>query len=290
MSLSCFQEKITVLLSFPRIVALLTLPILAACSPKPVVVEPPPVVPGYEAVEDDGVMIPAVNPKYLPAAYQRQQVAYNGPEAPGTIVVDTYARRLYLVQADGQATRYAIAVGRDGTSFRGNGYIGRKAKWPSWTPTANMIRTQPHLYAQYAGGLPGGISNPLGSRALYLYRGGRDTMFRIHGTIEPDSIGHATSAGCIRLFNQDVMELYERVSPGAKVKVRSMSESLALEGPMMDDAWGRIVPETPENITQKELDIQSIAAAEQAETQRLRACRRQGVSAADCPVLVVANP
>ena len=115
-------------------------------------------------------------------------------------MVDTYARRLYYVLGEGgTAMRYPIAVGREGLSFRGNGVIGRKAEWPSWQPTRNMIRTRPDLYAAYAGGLPGGLDNPLGARALYLYRGGRDTMFRIHGTIDPPSIGQATSpaaSGC----------------------------------------------------------------------------------------------
>jgi hypothetical protein len=122
-----------------------------------------------------------------------------------------------------------------------------------------MIRTQPETYAQYAGGLPGGLSNPLGARAMYLYRNGRDTYFRIHGTIQNASIGHATSAGCIRLFNQDAIDLYNRVTNGTRVKVRSLEESLALEGPFMDDAFGRAVPETPENIAEREADLARLA-------------------------------
>ena len=154
-----------------------------------------------------------------------------------------------------------------------------------------MIRTRRDLYAAYAGGLPGGLMNPLGARALYLHRGGRDTMFRIHGTSDAASVGHATSAGCIRLFNQDAIDLYSRVPHGARVKVRTESESLAVEGPQMTDAYGRIVPETPENLAKKEGELQKIArqeqkdraAAEKAETKRLAACQRRGIEAEDCP-------
>ena len=167
-----------------RIAALIALPILAACAPKPPVAVAPEVIPGYEAVEDGGFLIPAVHPKQFIGSPPRAEVAYNGDEAPGTIVVDPFARKLYLVMENGQAMRYSIAVGRVGLGFKGSAVISRKEKWPSWTPTANMIRTMPEFYAQYAGGLPGGLENPLGSRALYLYRGGRDTYFRIHGTID----------------------------------------------------------------------------------------------------------
>ncbi|WP_366926888.1 L,D-transpeptidase [Pseudogemmobacter hezensis] len=289
--------------SAPRFLSLLAISALAACAAPPAAEAPPAGVPGYEAVDDGKFHIPAVAPKYLIEDHRRADVEYTGKDAPGTIVVDVYARKLYHVQEDGRARRYAIAVGREGTSFRGNGYIARKAEWPSWTPTANMVRTRPDLYAAYAGGLPGGLENPLGSRALYLYRGGRDTMFRIHGTIDNGSVGLATSAGCIRLFNQDVLELYENVGTGTKVKVRTLAESLEIEGPYMDDAWGRAVPETPENIAKKAADLEAIAAAEaeaaaakekaeekariaaeKADAKRLRQCKRQGVAAEDCPV------
>ncbi|MGL5008263.1 MAG: L,D-transpeptidase, partial [Paracoccaceae bacterium] len=151
-----------------------------------------------------------------------------------------------------------------GLAFRGGGTIRRKEEWPAWTPTANMIRTFPETYAEYRGGLPGGLENPLGARALYLYRGGRDTYFRIHGTVQNASIGHATSAGCIRLFNQDAIDLYNRVDLGTQVTVRSLEDSIALEGPFMDDAFGRAVPETPENIAKKEADLARIAEEEAA--------------------------
>lgn len=276
--------------AFARVLAILALPLLAACAGSPTSKEPP-VVPGYEGIQDGEFFIEPVAPKYLYEGNRREEVAYTGDEAPGTIVVDTYARKLYLVGEGGTATRYPIAVGREGLSFRGTGVIGRKAEWPSWTPTANMVRTRPDLYAAYAGGLPGGLMNPLGARALYLYRGGRDTMFRIHGTSDSASIGYATSAGCIRLFNQDIIDLYNKVPNGARVKVRTEMESLAQEGPQMSDAYGRLVPETPENIAKKEKDLAAIAkqeakdkaAAEKAETKRLAACERRGIEPEDCP-------
>lgn len=245
--------------------ALAMLSVLAACSPpKKVEEKPPQPLPGYEAIEDEGRLIPAVDPRLMQDGYNKMEVAYNGKEAPGTIVVDTFARKLYLVEEGGMATRYGIAVGRQGLSFKGTGIVGRKEKWPSWTPTANMVRTRPDLYQQYAGGMAGGLDNPLGARALYLYRNGKDSYFRIHGTVDNNSIGHATSAGCIRLFNQDVMELYERVKMGAKIKVRTLDESLELEGPYMDDAFGRAVPDTPENQEKKVKDAAALAAAEAA--------------------------
>ncbi|MGL4311422.1 MAG: L,D-transpeptidase [Paracoccaceae bacterium] len=202
----------------------------------------PEVVARYQEVYDGGYVIPAVNPGYLTRRNARTEVSYNGPDAPGTIVVDPYARVLYLVGPGGSATRYGIAVGREGKGFAGDAVISRKAEWPSWQPTQNMIRTEPEKYAQYAAGLPGGLENPLGARALYLYRGGRDTYYRIHGTIEPSSIGRATSAGCIRLFNQDAIDLFNRIPTGTQVHVRNYSESLALEGMWTDDANGLLVP------------------------------------------------
>jgi hypothetical protein len=249
------------------------------------------VVPGYEGIQDGEFFIQPVPEKCLYDGNRREQVAYAGSEAPGTIVVDIYSRKLYLVEEGGTAMRYPIAVGREGLSFKGTGVIGRKAEWPSWQPTANMVRTRPDLYAAYAAGLPGGLMNPLGARALYLYRGGRDSMFRIHGTADAASIGHATSAGCIRLFNQDIIDLYNRVPTGTRVKVRTEAESLAIEGPQMSDAYGRVVPATPENIAKKERDLVAIArqaekdkaAAEKAEAKRLAACERRGIEPDDCP-------
>lgn len=149
---------------------------------------------------------------------RRQRVRYDGNEKPGTIVVDRSARFLYFVEADGWATRYGVGVGREGRTLSGRARIGRKAEWPSWTPTANMMKREPRL-RQYASGVPGGPNNPLGARALYLYRGGRDTMYRLHGTNEPWSIGQAVSSGCIRLMNEDIVHLYDRTPVGTTVLV-----------------------------------------------------------------------
>ena len=154
----------------------------------------------------------------LDPRYRRRRVKYEGSETAGTIVVNTSERFLYSVEEDGWATRYGVGVGQEGLSLKGSATIGRKAEWPSWTPTANMIRRKPHL-VQYAGGVPGGLNNPLGARALYLYRGDHDTMFRLHGTNEPWTIGTAVSSGCIRLTNDDVVHLYERTPVGTAVLV-----------------------------------------------------------------------
>ncbi len=145
----------------------------------------------------------------LDPRFRQQRVPYDGSETPGTIVVNTSERFLYVVEEGGWATRYGVAVGEEGLSFKGSATVGRKAEWPSWTPTANMMRRKPRLL-QYAGGVPGGPNNPLGARALYLYQGARDTMFRIHGTNEPWLIGTAVSNGCIRLTNEDIVDLYDR--------------------------------------------------------------------------------
>ncbi len=157
-------------------------------------------------------------PTVVDPRYRRQRVRYDGTEAPGAIVVNTTDKFLYFVEEDGWATRYGVGVGQEGLSLKGQATIGRKAVWPSWTPTANMMRRKPHL-VQYAGGVSGGPDNPLGARALYLYRGGTDTMFRLHGTNEPWSIGQALSSGCVRLLNEDIAHLYDRTSVGATVLV-----------------------------------------------------------------------
>lgn len=154
----------------------------------------------------------------LAAQYRPQRVHFHGYPV-GTLVVDPRRRFLYLVEAPGRARRYGVGVGRAGLAFRGVATVERKAKWPRWTPTRNMIRREPHKYARFAGGVPGGPRNPLGARALYLYRNGRDTMYRIHGTTEPRSIGRAVSNGCIRMLNSHVIDLYRRVPNGTPVVV-----------------------------------------------------------------------
>ena len=179
----------------------------------------------YGPVQDGERLIPAVPPQYLSERNRRQVVDYWTTEKPGTIVVDSPAKFLYLVLGDDRAIRYGIAVGEEGRGFSGVGTIPVKREWPSWTPTQNMIRENPELYGPVSDGLEGGLDNPLGARALYLYRGGRDTYFRIHGTNAPWSIGDATSAGCIRLYNQDILDLYERVDRGTRVVVLSPAQS-----------------------------------------------------------------
>lgn len=136
-------------------------------------------------------------------------------ERPGTITVDTQNRYLYLSLEDGRALRYDVGVGREGFEWSGTARIGRKAEWPTWTPPAAMLKRRPDLPRQ----MGGGIDNPLGARALYLYSGKRDTLFRIHGSNEPWTIGEAVSSGCIRMLNDDVVDLYNRVRVGSTVKV-----------------------------------------------------------------------
>lgn len=242
---------------------------LAACGPSTPPVQVPDTnnfVPDiYQARVDVGpngepLDIPAIKPAYLRERNVRARVPYNGPDAPGTVVVDPYARFLYLVEEGGMATRVGIAVGRAGVGYAGTATIKRKARWPSWTPTANMVATEPELYAQFRNGVPGGIGNPLGSRALYLYEGNRDTMYRIHGTMDPSSVGKATSAGCIRLFNQDILDLYERIPIGATVKVRTEAESRMLEGPLVQTPDGYLEPAIPA--------AQPVALVESAVPQR----------------------
>jgi Uncharacterized protein conserved in bacteria len=158
--------------------------------------------------------ISEVDPRYL-----RREVAYNGPEQPGTIVIDTDDRFLYLVRENGRAIRYGVGVGAEGRAWSGRAQVGRKASWPRWTPTPAMIKREPERNGPWAGGMPPGLGNPLGARALYLYKNGQDTLYRIHGTSEPWSIGQSVSSGCIRMFNQDIIDLFSRVPVGAPVVV-----------------------------------------------------------------------
>jgi lipoprotein-anchoring transpeptidase ErfK/SrfK len=173
----------------------------------------------YGGVRDGGFIIPAVDITTIDSSLMRTEVPWHGKEKPGSIVVNVPQRRLYLVEAGGKALRYGVGVGRrEGMNFRGSAMIGRKEKWPHWTPTENMMAAIP-LYRHYASGMDGGPDNPLGPRALYLYRDGHDTFFRLHGTTEPETIGQAVSSGCIRLFNQDIIDLYDRVPVGTRVTV-----------------------------------------------------------------------
>ncbi|KND16528.1 ErfK/YbiS/YcfS/YnhG [Pannonibacter phragmitetus] len=155
-----------------------------------------------------------IEQRFLP-----QRVRHNFTEPVGTIIVAPRERFLYLLESPMLARRYGIGVGKAGLAFKGSAIIERKAKWPSWRPTPNMIKRDPQRYAKHAGGVAGGPNNPLGARALYLYRNGRDTYYRIHGTNEPWTIGKAVSNGCIRMVNDHVRELYELTPIGTRVVV-----------------------------------------------------------------------
>lgn len=230
----------------------------------------------YQARPDGERVIPAVSPAHLTERNKRRWVKYEGPEGPGTIVVDPHARVLYHVTEPGLAMRFGIAVGSEGRGFQGNAVVQRKEEYPYWAPTKNMIRQDPELYGPLAGGLAGGLDNPLGARALYLYRNGRDTMYRIHGTMDPSSIGKATSAGCIRLFNQDIVDLYDEMDLGTRVKVRTRAESLALEGPMVELSTGYLVPATATALI--EADRAAVAAGKiQPASVREAEARRRAI-------------
>lgn len=149
-----------------------------------------------------------------PASTRRLVADPTGASA-GTVTIDTEARRLYLSLGEGRAIAYGVGVGREGFEWKGRVNVGRKAEWPDWTPPAAMLKRRPDLPTF----MPGGEDNPLGARAMYLYAGGKDTIYRIHGTNEADTIGSAVSSGCIRMLNQDVVDLYERVRVGTTVVV-----------------------------------------------------------------------
>lgn len=165
--------------------------------------------------------LPEIDLEEIDPQFLRRFVAYRGLEPPGTIIINTTARHLLLVQDNGTALQYGVGVGREGLAWSGRAYVGRKGEWPRWTPTQSMIAREPEKNAKWAGGMEPGPDNPLGARALYLYRDGRDTMYRIHGTNEPWSIGTSVSSGCIRMINQDVIDLYLRTPVGANVIVQA---------------------------------------------------------------------
>lgn len=173
----------------------------------------------YGSRTDAGYRVPSIPISKVPRKYHRQIVRYDTTEAPGTIIVDTGPKFLYFVLPEGRAVRYGIGVGRDGFEWNGTARVAAKREWPVWTPPAEMIRRQPEL-AKWRGGMPPGPNNALGARALYLHNKGGDTGYRLHGTPEWWSIGKAMSSGCVRMLNQDVMDLYNRAEVGAKVIVR----------------------------------------------------------------------
>jgi lipoprotein-anchoring transpeptidase ErfK/SrfK len=212
--------------------ALLAAALVAGCAtsetrvaeaPAPTATPPTAAVPADPAVyasrADGGWTMEAIDVSAFHPALLRNQVLFATQEPPGTIVIDTKGPFLYFVEPEGMATRYGIAIGREGFGWTGEGVIARTARWPRWTPPPEMIARDPSL-EKWAGGMPGGPENPLGARALYIHFGGRDSGYRIHGTNQPGSIGWAASSGCFRMFNQDVADLAARVRPGAKVVVR----------------------------------------------------------------------
>lgn len=173
----------------------------------------------YGTKRDAGYQLPSIPIYKVDKKYHRQIVRFDTTEKPGTVIVDTGEKFLYLVMPEGKAMRYGIGVGREGFEWAGTARIALKREWPMWTPPGAMIKRQPEL-AKWAGGMPPGLTNPLGARALYLFNKGGDSGYRLHGTPEWNSIGKAMSSGCIRLMNQDIVDLYDRIEVGAKVIVR----------------------------------------------------------------------
>ncbi len=182
----------------------------------------------YLATSDNGFAVPAVPVEQVPEPYRRQVVTYTSDQAPGTIIINPAQRVLYFVTGENKAIRYGIAVGRDGFEWSGEALVTERKPWPTWTPPEEMIERSPEL-ARWEDGQPGGPTNPLGARALYLTTNGVDYGYRIHGTPEWDSIGSNASSGCIRMINQDVIDLYNRVPAGAKVIVMNRDGTFPTE-------------------------------------------------------------
>ncbi|MEM7464517.1 MAG: L,D-transpeptidase [Pseudomonadota bacterium] len=172
----------------------------------------------YAAVQDGEFAIPEVPHQKLDKRHLRQRVRNPTGFPAGTIVVDTAKRYAYYVTSVDEAVRYGVGIGKEGFEWHGGAVVGRKAKWPVWTPPAEMVARQPEL-AAHTGGMPAGLDNPLGARALYLVSNGKDTLYRLHGTPEWWTIGDAMSSGCIRFMNQDIIDLYDRAHKGTPVVV-----------------------------------------------------------------------
>ena len=172
----------------------------------------------FYATPDDKHPILPVGPGIVPLEYRKQIVPYANNLDPGAIVVDTRNKFLYLKLDPSRAMRYGVSVGKEGFGWSGHANIMRKVMWPKWTPPREMIARDSKL-AKFANGMPGGPANPLGARALYLFKDGKDTLYRIHGTNKPESIGRAQSSGCIRMLNEDIVEIYQRTVMGTDVYV-----------------------------------------------------------------------
>ncbi|MCP8937484.1 L,D-transpeptidase [Alsobacter sp. SYSU M60028] len=172
----------------------------------------------YGPVPEEKFPIPAIDVSKVDPKYYRKTVRYDSKEAPGTIIVDPSNYYVYRIEGDGNATRYGANVGRSGFLWNGEAYVGRKAEWPVWTPPKEMMARQPES-RKYAGGMPGGLDNPLGARTLYLYQGGRYTLYTIYSTLDPESIGTNVTSGCTGLLTQDMLDLYSRTPVKTKVIV-----------------------------------------------------------------------
>lgn len=172
----------------------------------------------YGPMPQEKFPIPAVNLSKIDPRFYRQVVDYDSAETTGTIIVDTPNRFLYLTMEGRRAMRYGVGIGRDGFAWGGRARIAYKREWPTWTPPTEMIARQPEL-EKYRHGMPPGLDNPLGARALYIFEGRKDTLYRLHGTAEDWSIGRAVSSGCVRLLNQDIIDLYSRVPNNTKIVV-----------------------------------------------------------------------
>jgi lipoprotein-anchoring transpeptidase ErfK/SrfK len=214
---------------------LLALAGAATVAATPAFAAPHPLYGGEEAapsLRDESLLPPPESPEdfeielsdlsEIPERFHRQIVTYEGLDEPGTIVVDPGQRLLYYVMDNGSAVRYGIGVGRAGFAWSGEAQIAMKRRWPRWVPPEEMVYRDAKAM-QWVNGMPGGPENPLGARALYLYADGKDTLYRIHGTNEPSSIGKAMSSGCIRMLNEDVADLFERTAKGTKVVVLQAS-------------------------------------------------------------------
>lgn len=177
----------------------------------------------YGAMPQERFPIPAVDLRRVDKRFYRRLVDDPTGERPGTVVVDTQSYYLYLVQPEGKALRYGVGLGRQGFTWSGTGVVQYKREWPRWTPPAEMIARQPELerFSADNGGQAPGLDNPLGARALYIFQDGRDTLYRLHGTPEFWTIGKAVSSGCVRLINQDIIDLYGRVSTPTPIVVKN---------------------------------------------------------------------
>ena len=193
-----------------------TKPTIPVAPPAPAI--PPEYLAMYAAIPDERFPIPAARIDLVDPIYWRQEVANITGEKPGVVVVDTPTRFLYWTMENGRAMRYGVGIGREGFAWEGRGHIAYGREWPTWTPPSDMIKRQPEL-EPYRHGMEPGPENPLGPRALYIHQGNRDTLYRLHGNMDANSIGKVVSSGCVRLLFQDVIDLYDRVRWGAPIVV-----------------------------------------------------------------------